>query len=255
MSIISSSANSVGTDANYWNALQKRNARQQDRIIQGMASGQITSTEKESLDKSRAVIDEQTAKAVSDGSISKDEFTGLMQAYNDRSNAIRTDRHNDLAADGVTPDTGAEVADAAASQADASPAATVEGIIQKRSDALAATLAQGVKAGTISTDAAQEITTQQDAINKLVEQSKTDGSISSAEFTQIMHAQNQERHMLHRMRNNPYAQAAMQTATQAATQGTTQDATPSFTNGIATALTGVKEAATAVAVKAINLKV
>jgi hypothetical protein len=236
MNAVSSSPNSA---ANYWNVIQKRNARQQERITQGLGSGQITAAEKESLDKSKAALDDMAAKANADGTICNDEFTGLMQAYNDRSKEIKALKHNGQAADGVKPATGAP--------------ANAEEIIAKRSANLSANLAQSVQSGKITAEETQRVTDQQATVDKLLTQAKSDGSINSAEFTQIMHAQNQERHMIRHLRHNPYAQAAMQSAAQSATQASNQEAAQPAAG--TAEVTGVQAAAATQAVKPINVTV
>ena len=237
MNAVSSSAT---TAADYWNVIQKRNARQQQRITQGLDSGQINAAEKDSLDKSQTALDTMATQANADGTISSDEFTGLMQAYNDRSKEIYALKHNDQAATGVTPNAGAP--------------ANAEDIIAKRSASLSASLAQGVQSGRITAEEAQRVTDQQGTVDKLLTQAKTDGSINSAEFTQIMHAQNQERHMIRHMRHNPYAQAAMQSAAQTATQASNQETAPATGAGAA-AITGLQAAATTPAITPINVTV
>ncbi len=74
--------------------LDKREVRQQQRITNGVASGQLTPAETANVDAREAKLNADEAKAKSDGVVTKKERAHLQREANRDSNAIWRKKHN-----------------------------------------------------------------------------------------------------------------------------------------------------------------
>ena len=74
---------------------EKRDAINNERIEQGIRTGQITPREAARLRERQANIERLEARARRDGVISERERTRIEVAQNDLSRMIRFDKHND----------------------------------------------------------------------------------------------------------------------------------------------------------------
>ena len=74
--------------------LDKREARQQQRIDQGVASGQLTAKETNRLQKREAKLAADEAAAKADGTVTPAERRKLQREANRDSHAVRKAKHN-----------------------------------------------------------------------------------------------------------------------------------------------------------------
>ncbi len=74
--------------------LDKREASQQKRIDQGVASGQLTAKETNNLDKRQAKLAADEAAAKSDGKVTPAERRKLQREANRNSRAISRQKHD-----------------------------------------------------------------------------------------------------------------------------------------------------------------
>ena len=74
--------------------LDKREANQQQRIAQGIQSGQLTPAEASWLEGREAKLNADEARAKSDGVVTKKERARLQNEANRDSNAIARKKHN-----------------------------------------------------------------------------------------------------------------------------------------------------------------
>jgi len=74
--------------------LDKREARQQQRIDQGVASGQLNARETNRLDKREAKLAADEAAAKSDGTVTRAERRKLQREANRDSRAIHRQKHD-----------------------------------------------------------------------------------------------------------------------------------------------------------------
>ena len=74
--------------------VERRAQRQQKRIAQGVASGQLTPKETVKLEKREAKLNKDIAKAEADGKITKAEQAKLNKEANQDSRAIHRKKHN-----------------------------------------------------------------------------------------------------------------------------------------------------------------
>jgi len=73
---------------------QQRNVNQQERIEQGLQSGQLSTKEAGQLERGQQNIDRVESKDLKNGSISPAEQSRLNAMENHQSNAIYDDKHN-----------------------------------------------------------------------------------------------------------------------------------------------------------------
>jgi hypothetical protein len=78
--------------------VDQREVNQQQRIEQGMNSGQLTPKETAKLEKGEAKIDKMEAKAKSDGKVTDKERKKLTKAQNKESKKIYKEKHDKQAA-------------------------------------------------------------------------------------------------------------------------------------------------------------
>ncbi|MBS0660908.1 MAG: hypothetical protein JSR82_22030 [Verrucomicrobia bacterium] len=74
--------------------IDRRQARQQARIDQGVASGRLTSSEAARLQQREANLDARQARANADGKVTRREQARLNRAENRSSRAIFAKKHN-----------------------------------------------------------------------------------------------------------------------------------------------------------------
>lgn len=74
--------------------VDKREARQQNRIAQGVASGQLTPKETVHLEAQQGRIEASEARAKSDGVVTAKERKLLAKRQNNASRAIRRNKHD-----------------------------------------------------------------------------------------------------------------------------------------------------------------
>jgi uncharacterized membrane protein YebE (DUF533 family) len=74
--------------------IDKREARQQQRIDQGVRSGQITPREAARLEKGQQRIERMEANAKADGRVTKRERAAIERAQDRQSRAIARDSHD-----------------------------------------------------------------------------------------------------------------------------------------------------------------
>lgn len=81
--------------------IDKREARQQQRIANGTASGQLTARETDRLERREARIRADEAAAKSDGAVTKSERAHLRHEENRASRAVRRQKHDAQKAPGA----------------------------------------------------------------------------------------------------------------------------------------------------------
>jgi hypothetical protein len=74
--------------------VDQRQVNQQQRIDQGVQSGQLTTKEAAKLDKGQAQVEKKEAKAKADGKVTPKERKKLEQAQNKQSQKIKHEKHD-----------------------------------------------------------------------------------------------------------------------------------------------------------------
>ena len=74
--------------------VEKREARQQKRIEEGVKNGSLTPEETKKLEAQQANLKTAEQKAMADGKMTKKEFKQIEKKQNRASNNIRNKKHN-----------------------------------------------------------------------------------------------------------------------------------------------------------------
>ena len=74
--------------------IDRREARQQHRIAQGVKSGQLTPKETAHLERGQAHVERMEARAKADGKVTPQERARITRAQNHQSRAIYRKKHN-----------------------------------------------------------------------------------------------------------------------------------------------------------------
>jgi len=94
LSAVTAAFAQASTDPTATPRIDKREARQQKRIDQGVASGQLTPKETARLEAQQGRIDAAETKAKSDGVVTAKEKAGLTRRQNKASRNIHRQKHD-----------------------------------------------------------------------------------------------------------------------------------------------------------------
>ncbi len=97
-----------GWDGNRPPGIERRDARDDQRIHNGMRDGSLTRGEADRLDRGQNRIDRYEARARSDGTLTPAEHNRIDNMQNRESRQIYADRHNNRTAPTTTPTTGTQ---------------------------------------------------------------------------------------------------------------------------------------------------
>ena len=78
----------------YERIIDRRQDRQEDRIDQGIRSGELNRREAARLERGQAHVNRLENRALADGSISRGEFHRIEQAQNEQSRRIYRQKHD-----------------------------------------------------------------------------------------------------------------------------------------------------------------
>jgi len=85
---------SIPAWAQHMPGIERHQAKQQNRIAQGQASGQLTAQEAANLQRGQANIANQKAAAMADGKVTHAERAQIRQAQRQESQRIYNKKHN-----------------------------------------------------------------------------------------------------------------------------------------------------------------
>ena len=166
-------AQTVGSEA-------ERNVDQQQRIEQGLKSGQLSTGEAARLESGASRIDRMESNALKDGNLSPAEKARIQRAQNQESRRIYADKHN-----GITGNP--ESASSERMQNDVQRNINQ----QKRID-------QGIQSGSLSRRDVGQLERGQANVTRREARAGADGNINAREQRRIQQADNrQSRHIYH----------------------------------------------------------
>jgi hypothetical protein len=170
-------------DVNKPATIQQRKENQQDRIGNGVASGQLTAGEAANLEKKESNLnqEERDMRKLDNGHLTGADRTTLNQQQNQLSNQIYTDKHN-AAVQNTNPKS--EVGKRAENQQDR--------------------IAQGIKSGQLTAGEAAHLEGHEAAINREVHNDRVanGGTLTSAEKAQVNRQQNRMSRNIYRDKHN-----------------------------------------------------
>ncbi|HXJ87004.1 MAG TPA: hypothetical protein VMS18_09325 [Candidatus Binatia bacterium] len=163
--------------------IQQRKENQQDRIGQGVQSGQLTAGETSNLEKKEAAInqEERDMRKLDDGKLTSADKKTLTQQQNQVSKQIYQDKHNP-AVQNTNPKS--EVGKRAENQQDR--------------------IAQGIKSGQVTAGEAAHLESNEAKINKEVHNDRVanGGKLTAQERAQVNRQQNRTSQQIYRDKHN-----------------------------------------------------
>lgn len=184
-------AQSTGTSASTTNStsspsapatIKDRRENQQDRIAQGVKSGQLTPGETANLETKEAALNGEIAAArkANGGTLTQPEKQQINQQENQLSKQISTDKHND-----ATDHFG-------------------NGEVGQREENQQDRIAQGIKSGQLTAGETAKLETNEAAINQQVKDDRqtNGGKLTPAEKKQINKEQNRQSKNINRAKHN-----------------------------------------------------
>ncbi|HUA13687.1 MAG TPA: hypothetical protein VMG31_00210 [Verrucomicrobiae bacterium] len=163
--------------------IQDRKENQQDRIANGVKSGELTSGETENLEKKEAGLnqEEHDMRKLDNGHLTAADKTTLNQQQNQLSHRIYKDKHNSAV---QNTDPKSEVGKRAENQQDR--------------------IAQGIKSGQLTAGEAAHLENGERNINREVrnDRAANGGKLTSQERAQVNRQQNRESRKIYRDKHN-----------------------------------------------------
>jgi hypothetical protein len=175
---------STGVQAQTVQQDQQRDVNQQERIDQGLKSGELSTREAGHLESEQQHVDKMEAHDLRNGSVSPSEQTRLNAAQNKASRDITVDKHN-----GVTGNPGS--ASSQRMQADVG-----RNVDQQQR------LANGVKSGALTNHEAGSLERGQAHVDRKEANAAANGHVGKAEERSIQRAQNHQSTRIYRKKHN-----------------------------------------------------
>jgi hypothetical protein len=168
-------------------SIAQRKENQQDRIANGVKSGQLTAGETANLEKKEAAINKETSadRAANGGKLTPAEKAQVNKQQNQLSKQIYADKHN------------------------ANAAHYGNNKVGQRRENQQDRIAQGVKSGQLTPSETAKLEKQQQGINKQVaaDRKANGGALTAAQKKQINKEQNQASRNIYRKKHNAATQA------------------------------------------------
>ena len=168
-------------------SIAQRKENQQDRIANGVKSGQLTAGETADLEKKEAAINKETSadRAANGGKLTPAEKAQVNKQQNQLSKQIYADKHN------------------------ANTAHYGNNKVGQRRENQQDRIAQGIKSGQLTPNETVKLERQQQGINKQVaaDRKANGGTLTAAQRKQINKEQNQASRNIYRKKHNAATQA------------------------------------------------
>jgi hypothetical protein len=163
-------------------SIAQRKENQQDRIANGIKSGQLTAGETSNLETKEAAINGETRadRAANGGKLTTAEKTQINNQQNHLSKQIYQDKHN------------------------ANTAQYSDTKVGQRRENQQDRIAQGVKSGQLTAGETAKLENQQKGINQQVaaDRKANGGTLTKSEKAQVNHEQNQASKNIHNKKHN-----------------------------------------------------
>jgi hypothetical protein len=164
----------------------QRDVNQQDRIEQGLQSGQLSTGEAARLEQGEARIDRIESNADRNGTVSPAEQTRIDNAQNRESNAIYDDKHNAVTGN---PESASSQRMQADVQRDADQQSRIE---------------QGINSGSLNNSQVSRLESGQAHDSRIQARAGANGNVSAREQRRAQLAENrQSRHIYHAKHPTP----------------------------------------------------
>ena len=162
----------------------QRDINQENRIEQGLKSGQLSTGEAAKLEKGEAKIDRMESNALKNGNLSPQEAARIQRAQNQESQAINQAKHNDVTGN---PNS----ASSQRMQADVQRNINQQNRIE-----------QGVQSGQVTNKEASQLERGQARVNRAEARAGADGHVNGREQARIQNRENNQSQHIYRDKHN-----------------------------------------------------
>jgi hypothetical protein len=162
----------------------QRNVNQQERIEQGLQSGQLTTKEASKLEKGEARIEKMEQRADADGKMTDAEKRRIEQAQNKESQQIYQDKHN------------VQTGNPASASAQRMQADVQRNVNQQQR------IEQGIQSGQLTNREVGNLEKGQANVNRKEARAGANGHISANEQHNIQASENHQSRKIHREKHN-----------------------------------------------------
>jgi hypothetical protein len=187
--VLAQDSSSSPTDPNPKTEVGQRKENQQDRIAQGVKSGQLTAGETANLETKEAAINGETRadRAANGGKLTAAEKAQVNRQQNQLSKQIYQDKHNQ------------------------STAKYGNNVVGQRRENQQDRLAQGIKSGQLTAGETAKLENQQKGINQQVaaDRAANGGKLTAGEKAQVNKEQNQASKNIYRKKHNARTQGGV----------------------------------------------
>ena len=162
----------------------QRDINQENRIEQGLKSGQLSTGEAARLERGEAQIDRMESKALKDGNVSPEEAARIQRAQNRESEAINRSKHNN-------------VTDNPNSASSQRMQTDVQRNINQQDR-----IKQGVQSGALTNKEASNLERGQARIDRKEARAGADGHVCAREQARIQKTENKQSNKIYRNKHN-----------------------------------------------------
>ena len=162
----------------------QRDINQENRIEQGLKSGQLSTGEAARLERGEAQIDRMESKALKDVNVSPEEAARIQHAQNRESEAINQSKHNDVTGN---PNS----ASSQRMQTDVQRNINQQNRIE-----------QGIQSGQLTNKEASNLERGQARIDRKEARAGADGHVGAREQARIQKAENKQSKKIYREKHN-----------------------------------------------------
>jgi hypothetical protein len=167
----------------------QRDVNQQDRIEQGLQSGQLTTKEAGQLERQETRVDHMEANAAANGKVTQAEAARINAAQNAVSHDIYEQKHDTQTGH---PNSASSKRMQAGVQRDANQEARIN---------------QGVKSGQLTTRETGHLQQGQAHVAHAEANAAANGRVTGAESARVQHAANQQSHKIYQQKHDQHARA------------------------------------------------
>ena len=162
----------------------QRDVNQQNRIEQGLQSGQLNTKEAGKLEHQQAMIDRTEARDLKDGKLSASEQAHINQMQNRAGAAIAKDKHN-----------------AVTGNPNSASSKRMQGDVQRNANQ-ETRINQGAQTGTLSNRDVGSLERGQAHVDAKESRAAHDGHVAAAEQGSVQRAENRQSHKIYRKKHN-----------------------------------------------------
>jgi len=166
----------------------QRDENQQQRIEQGLQSGQLTTREAGKLEREESRVERDQSRAMKDGNLSPAEKARLAREQNQVSRDIYRQKH-----------------DAQTGNPNSASSQRMQGDVQRNINQQSR-IEQGVKSGALTDHEAARLERGQARDNRMEARAGADGKVGAAEQRRIQKAENRQSRRIHREKHDAQKQ-------------------------------------------------